>query len=443
MSSVLLSSSLAAVGSDSIVAVKVLPQQAAGSSRGSFHLALLLDVSGSMDGQRLTTVKRTMHLLIDALAVGDKITIISYESSAKIRANAVVITPEMRAELHTIVDGLVAEGGTNIEAAFGELATLAGISAVFLLTDGMINNGISTCTGLLRIMNAAIAPGTPLNTLGYGADHNSRLLRDMAMKTRGSYTFADADEMIPAIIGDIIAGLASEVGRLAKLQVPEGWTCVEQGAEGDSFTIGTLIADKDQFVVFKAPAGTVPPTRFELTWTGGDGSTHTCTCECTDAMSDVEICEQYDRARIGQAFREVSDLLEDHKYDDAVRLLEDLQAHLESSIAKDRPLVVRLRAQIDDMVETIRMPPAPPTWGLPGAGGGRNGGFPLAPMLSRLASNTAAVGLQRGFLSANPSAISGASRRSGENPTSILEATFSSPAQRHATGTLITEFNEA
>ena len=43
--------------------------------------------------------------------------------------------------------------------------------------------------------------------------------------------------------------------RSASLTIPEGWTCLEVSATSgaNSYTIGTLIADKTQWVVLKGP----------------------------------------------------------------------------------------------------------------------------------------------------------------------------------------------
>jgi len=385
-----------------ILAIKILPS-AQIRRRRPFHLALTIDTSGSMDGPRIDAVKRTLHLLIDAMADDDILSLVSYSHESRIDANATVLSEDIRPILHEVVDCLRASGGTNMESAFITLGTLPkepAIDAVFLLTDGQINQGIAGCSGLQRILGSILAPGTPVNTLGFGADHNIRLLRDMAMRSRGSYTYADADEMLPAIIGDIMGGLATETGRQGILTIPKGWRCLELGSDDTQYVVGTLVAEKEQWIVLEGPAeGSRTPT-WEFQWRCGSETRieHHTTDE---SISAIEIAEQRDRVRVASVFCQVTDMLEQNRTDDAKAVITELANYLESSVAKNRPFVIRLHAQVDEMLETISSSPA--------LRRGLTNTVPEPPllgsMLSRMASNTAALGVQRGFFTSGAGAI--------------------------------------
>ena len=440
-----------------VVAIKIMPSAASGAARRAFHLVLVIDTSGSMDGPRITAVKRTLNLLVDAMSVDDIITLIEYSSDASIIADTVSISAESRLTLHGTIDTIRAEGGTNMESAFlklREVSVKSTIDSVFVMTDGQINQGCTSSTGLTRILSASVPSGTPINTLGYGHDHNIRLLRDIGVRSRGTYTYADSDELIPAIIGDIMGGLAAEVGRNAQITIPAGWKCMELGsAENDAtYQIGTLIAEKPQWIVLTGPAKRdipVLPT-FTLNWlVGGIEHTESCVVGTDMRLSAIDATEQELRARIAVAFGKVSELLEAASYVEAKTLLEALAAVMDGSIAKDRTLVIQMRAQIDDMLDTVNgytnytayhtgLGHPDVVWGSPPMPGSpiqrqmavssSYGGIPpplaLAPVLSRLASNTATLGMQRGIMS-------------GGN---ALGPTFSSPAQRQVSSGLTQQY---
>jgi hypothetical protein len=401
-----------------VVALRILPPAVVG--RRSFHLALLLDTSGSMDGGRMSALKRTLHLLIDALDNGDKLSLVLYNGTASVSANSVELTDD-RSSLHTIVDGMIADGGTNMEAALTALNRLTHtVDSVFILTDGMINQGVTSSRGLQRILSAATVRGTPVNTLGYGADHNARLLRDMSIHSRGTYTYADSDEMLPAIIGDITGGLATEYARNAEIHVPDGWTCRELGADR-TFMVGTLIGEKEQWVVLEGPKGvdTLPP--FRLTWNSGEAI-----ADRSSTITTTHVHEQECRVWVAAAFATVTDELERGDVENAKRILTELSSRLDASPAATTPAVVRLHAQVDDMLSSLTVTVAPgpavawPGLGLAPAGAGLptfDGG--LAPVLSRLASHTATHVNQRG-----------------------VDGNYNSPAQRAATGTLTAQFSQ-
>lgn len=438
-------------GDSRIIAVKVVPKIAEDTVRRSFHLALLLDTSGSMDCGGLPAVIRTLHLLIDAMAEGDKLTFIGYQCTATLVANAVVVNTENRIVLHSAADSLVANGGTNLEDALTMLGSVKEVDAAFIMTDGHVNQGITSGTGLLRILGSSVSVGVPVNTLGYGADHNSRLLRDMAVRSRGTYTYADADELLPAIIGDIMGGLANEVGRCGVLSIPAGWNCVELGcAEGDtSYCVGTLISDKEQWVVLRAPASTEHPTLNFQYHVGAEE--HHIVCEVDDSIPKSSIAEQLCRARVAVVFGMATDLLEEQKLMEAKAALEALDAELDASDAKTSMFVIKLRAQVDDMLEAMigggggGWPPmhgrlSPPTLS-PRFGAMLSSPPNLAPVLSRMASNTAALGLQRGFMSGLRAPVGTPSVDT--RPHGGLEHTFSSPAQRHVTQRMTAGFTQA
>jgi len=406
-----------------LLAIRILPPSIDESARRPYHLVLLIDVSGSMEGVRIDAVKRTLHLLIDSMVDGDSLSLIQYSSMAQTLAAAQVLSADTRTVLHGAVESMNANGGTNIEVAISELHTLmssgTAIDSVFLLTDGHINQGIVSPTGLLRLLAAAVPAGTPVNTLGFGADHNSRMLRDMSVRSRGSYTYADAAELLPAIIGDIMGGLSSEVGRNTRLTIPAGWNCLEYGAETgiSEYGIGTLIAEKPQWIVLQGPAACTSLPDFTVSWSSNNTAL-TQTVAIDASIPPMEALEQYLRAKVASTFAQITELLEARNYNDAKTTLDALGAELDSSPAHARPFVLRLRAQVDEMIDSVSnflSVPALPTFGVH-----RMGGFlpppPLAPMLSRLASNTTTLGVQRGFLSQ-------------EHHTEESENVFSTPRQ--------------
>jgi Mg-chelatase subunit ChlD len=440
-----------------IRAVRIVPTAPAAVARRPFHLVLALDVSGSMEGPRIVAVQRTLTLLLDGLANGDTLSMISYESRARILARAVRISAESRPTLMTAVDNLRADGGTNLEAALVSLrtitsdSTIPSVDAVFVLTDGHINQGLTSSAGLTRLLTSAVPTGTPVFTLGFGADHNSRMLRDMALRTRGSYTYADAAELIPATIADILTGLATEVGREGRLLLPAGWRALEITAAADAteFNVGTLIADKEQWVVLEGPPGPCDPPALTFVWRGADGAEHTETCATFTDFESVLVSEQYCRCRVATVQTSVQEMLEARRIDEARVALTELGAWLDASPAHDRPFVISLRAQVDEMVEALVAAPMP---GLARAGAGGifgSAGVGLAPILSRMASNTAALGAQRGMMShissvepADPSAPTAASAGGGRATASGVTHMFCSPTQQRSITTTRARYSQ-
>ena len=434
------------------LAIRVLPAASSASVRRAFHLGLLLDTSGSMDGDRIAALKTTIRLLIDALMDGDRLTIIKYESAAITVAEAEIISAVTRVTLRDRLDAMYAAGGTNLEAAVAALRTVTEkqpdvpIDAVFILTDGQINQGLISAAGLIRLLAAAVPVGTPAHTLGFGADVDSRMLRDMSMRTRGSYTYADANEVLPAVIADITAGLATEVGRNTVLTIPDGWKCVELSAEdgATTYNCGSLVADKPLWIVLTGPVGACAVPAISVTYTTGAGAGVKTVSLADDAITleSYHAQEQYCRCLTATVQSKVQEHLESGRLAEAKTALTELGAELDANPEKDRTFIISLRAQVDEMLEALAAARATYAvragFGRAGWGSGGAATPAMAPIISRMASNTAALANQNGFLSALRStgpalrgtSTTGAAARAG---LSGVTHTFSSPAQQETT----------
>lgn len=333
-------------GDTAFLGIRCVPERSPEPvARRAYHLALLLDTSGSMeDHGRIQTVKRTLHILLDVMKSEDQLTLITYNSDAKLLVNARRLTPETKADIHTQIDAIQPAGCTNLERACDVLeGVTAPIHAVFVLTDGHINRGICDATALCGHVCARVAHGTPIYTLGYGVDHNANLLRDIALRSRGSYTFADCDEAIPAIVGTICGGLEHQVGRNAQLSgfAPD-WVPMVEG----SATIGTLIEDKPVWIVLQGSAtASRPDLRFY--WTSIDAETETCVdVRIDDSIDAVEIAKQRDRARVAAALSNIVDCLARQAVRDARQHIETCCALLDTSPARRTEFVESLYTQL-------------------------------------------------------------------------------------------------
>jgi hypothetical protein len=196
-------------------------------------------------------------------------------------------------------------------------------------------------------------------TLGYGMEHNANLLKDIAAKTRGSYTLVEDDNILPGVMGDMLGALKSEVTSNAVLKFPVGWKCMEPIAEGtdNSFTVGSLILDKPMWVVFNVPEGVVSNLQEGVT------STNTFELVCNEMsmsftnnsdMDSSEVAEQLCRCQITTVMNNISEAIKNRKYSDGEKMASDSIKLLDESEAKNRPLVIKMKAQMEESLEEIK-----------------------------------------------------------------------------------------
>lgn len=173
------------------------PLTADPSERPPLSLAVVVDVSGSMTGQKLSLVKEGLELLIDGMKDGDELSVITYSSGARVDAPLGPVE-DRRAELRRVARGLVAEGETNLalglELGYRELLRDYDASRqnrVILLSDGQPTAGVTAAPDILASSRAYNSDGIGLTTIGLGRDFNIELMRGLAQQADGNFYFLE------------------------------------------------------------------------------------------------------------------------------------------------------------------------------------------------------------------------------------------------------------
>ena len=344
-----------------IVATATATATATAAAVRPIHVALVMDKSGSMEGERIVSVKKTLTALIDKLELGDKITLVGFSGSASVIINAAVIgNAEARAALKVSVDTLTADGGTNMEAgvvALGALFTGAvAPDSVVVLTDGYVNEGITSVAGIYSLLNSYL-PSVPVYALGYGTDHNADFMRALSSRTNGTYTFLDSEIALPAAIGDLLGGLKGEVAKAASISFPADWKCLELNGGDGVIGLGSLILDKPTWVVFDLTAATASTAATaNLSYRMVDsGTTYTVSLDSvpTASVTSVELQEQYLRCVVAKALDTASVLIKQYKINDAKIIISATIDKISSSVAAGSTMAIRMKAQLDEMKEEL------------------------------------------------------------------------------------------
>jgi hypothetical protein len=393
------------------------------------HLAILLDTSGSMDGSRIDAVKRTLHAARDLFQPTDRLTLVCFDDVATTVCRGLSMTESGKERFYERVDRITTKGCTNLSAGIEKLLMEQEddrpYTGLVVLTDGHINRGITSAVGL-RDMVSGLDAG-PVTALGYGAEHNRTLLRDLAVRTRGAYTFVDSDEVLPVVMGDLVGGQRSRVLQGAAIEIDgqPNWLSAELDGDGARHVIGDIVPDRDYWIVFEnADQPAAHP--LTVTLTAAVGLAESVTMEIPDEATDVTggaATLQVLRCRVAAVSAAVTNALESgQRPEDAYSFRLTVLREELATVSPVDPLVLRLRAQVAELLEAIEHAPEVNAW-IDG------GATTPTTVLARLASNTAQLSLQRGVASASIG-----------DP--IQPATmFSSPVQREASNTCRRNYN--
>ncbi|MBW4561539.1 MAG: VWA domain-containing protein [Mojavia pulchra JT2-VF2] len=162
------------------------------------NLCLILDHSGSMNGQPLETVKKAANRLVDRLNPGDRLSVVVFDHRAKVLIpNQIIEDPE---HIKKQINRLSADGGTAIdeglrlgieELAKGKRET---VSQAFLLTDGENEHGDNN--RCLKFAQLAANYNLTLNTLGFGDNWNQDVLEKIADAASGTLSYVQTPEQV-------------------------------------------------------------------------------------------------------------------------------------------------------------------------------------------------------------------------------------------------------
>ncbi len=216
----------------SLVGVSLLGHRPAGEADGYFmalvapgrssdaaqvrrDLVAVLDISGSMSGDKLNQAQAALVQLLGTLQAGDRFRLIAFSSAVRPEATGwSEASPDNLRRAQAWVRSLGAEGGTNIAGALGEaFATLPAeghLGVVVFLTDGLPTVGD---TDPERIADAAERQRGPFRVFafGIGYDVNTYLLDRLTERARGVSEYIQPGADIERAVGALAAKIASPV----------------------------------------------------------------------------------------------------------------------------------------------------------------------------------------------------------------------------------------
>ncbi|MCB9538477.1 MAG: VWA domain-containing protein [Myxococcales bacterium] len=190
------------------------------SARPAVNVAIVLDKSGSMSGQKLMRAKEAARMAVDRLSPDDIVSVISYDSTVK------VVVPATKASdkpaIHAGIGRLAAGGNTALFAGVSKGADelrkfLAEerVNRVILLSDGLANVGPSTPGDLEGLGVALGREGMSVTTIGLGLDYNEDLMTKLAAASDGNHVFVERPEQLAHFFnlefGDVLSVVAQDV----------------------------------------------------------------------------------------------------------------------------------------------------------------------------------------------------------------------------------------
>ncbi|MFT4976588.1 MAG: Ca-activated chloride channel family protein [Myxococcota bacterium] len=323
-------------------------------------LVVVLDRSGSMQGDKIADARHAAIELLGHLDEQDRFSLVTYAGDAKVKIPLAPATVGNKALWERQISWVLAGGGTEMQAGLAagqeSLVSTAGrAQRMILISDGLPNSR----GGLIEQAAGLGRSEVPLSTVGIGLDYDEQLMSSMADAGTGNFYWVQGSDDMAATFAEefetaretVASGLAVRFapGGLVSLTEAAGYTLAAEGGGGASFAVGSVFAEQERTfwltldVGEQAPLGALDPGSLELSWRDLSGELSTVTVDLPElvvtddalvyqAAFDAErwgrgvVDEEYNRmraevsARVQAGDRDAAIAMIDGYYDDNTML---------------------------------------------------------------------------------------------------------------------------
>lgn len=189
------------------------------SVRPPVNIAIVMDRSGSMKGEKIQQAKRAALAAIDRLRDDDIVSVVTYDTNVRVLVPATKASD--RDTIRQAIEGIQADGNTALFAGVAKGAAEVRkflddkhVNRIILLSDGLANVGPSSPTELEQLGQSLLKEKISVSTLGLGTGYNEDLMTSLAAASSGNHVFIENADNLVAVFNnefdDLLSVVASE-----------------------------------------------------------------------------------------------------------------------------------------------------------------------------------------------------------------------------------------
>jgi Ca-activated chloride channel homolog len=198
------------------------------------NLCLVIDRSGSMEGEPLDYVKRACGHVVDLLEPTDVLSVVTFEEQVDVvmPARRVVNKQLIKEHIQRIQPGNTTNLYDGIVAGASQVASVrsdAYVNRLIVLTDGEPTAGIKDFQSIVGSVQEQKSRGITVTALGFGPEYNEELLAGIARRSGGNYYYISRPELIPEVFRKELDALLTVTAKNLRLRLHlSRWVQVRQ-----------------------------------------------------------------------------------------------------------------------------------------------------------------------------------------------------------------------
>lgn len=279
------------------------------NKRENFNLAIVLDRSGSMDGESIENAKIAITKVIESLTTKDRLHLIVYDDTSEIifEDGSIYNKQSLIESLKSIKTRNCTNMIGGLELAYKILlkSEISPPKRIFLFSDGKVNSGITSHRKIFKKCKEYHSKNINITSFGIGADFDEGLMKGIAEYGHGDYFYIKDGTCITAAVSKATQNMTALIGKNANLQVVgmNGANVIKaisykNSALINGIKLGDLLDNDIRHVLFEVEMIPIDKSckiiTYELIYDSLDGKTKII----LKSEMDISITNDRDRAKI-------------------------------------------------------------------------------------------------------------------------------------------------
>ena len=196
----------------------------------------IIDISGSMKGQKLSHVKLSLKSIISFMTPKDRLCIILFNDDANVYLDLSFMTEDTKKKYLEKIEKITAKGGTNILSGLKKAIEILKedkknennnepmeekrVKTIMLLSDGYDNDyDTEEIVDEIKKITKGQHLSFTLHTFGYGDDFDSKLMSKLALIRDGSFFSVEDINKIQDYFVNALGGCMSTIYNEVKINI--------------------------------------------------------------------------------------------------------------------------------------------------------------------------------------------------------------------------------